>query len=506
MLNLTPCLRAVAKYRIAKLNHMAPGPTQEQELLRLIKRAVRTRFGKEHGFDQITSVSDYQKQVPLRYYEDFWRDYWKPLFPRVSDCTWPGLIPYFPVSSGTTSGATKYIPMTEEMVRSNTKAGLDLLIHHVANNPHSRLMAGKSFWLGSSTELVQESPGVYSGDLSGLAIKRMPWWASMRLFPPKSLSHIKDWEEKIEKMGRASLNDDIRSLSGIPSWLLLFFKRIFEIVPEAEGDISKVYPRLEMLVHGGINFEPYYRQFKEIFRNSSAEFREVYPASEAFLAVGDRGYGDGMRMNLDNGLFFEFVPLEELAGPNPTRHWIANVQKDVNYAVILTTCAGLWSYVLGDTVRFVDLNPPRVLVTGRTSYYLSAFGEHLIAEEIEAGVSKAASAIGKDVRDYSVGAVFPTSASELGSHLYVIEFADEAPRPEALKKFSDELDRLLCERNEDYAAHRNKGFGLNPPQIKPVRTGFFSDWMKSRGKLGGQNKVPRIITKQELFENLLRFE
>jgi hypothetical protein len=210
-------------------------------------------------------------------------------------------------------------------------------------------------------------------------------------------------------------------------------------------------------------------------------------------------------MNLDHGIFFEFVPLEELSSQNPTRHWIQNVQRDVNYAVIMTTCAGLWSYIIGDTVRFVETDTPRVLVTGRTSYYLSAFGEHLIDEEIEDGVSTAAKALQLEVIDYTVGPIFPKSAEELGGHIYIVEFANGIPSDHQLNEFSRLLDKRLCERNEDYESHRSGGFGLNPPSILPVQPGLFAAWMKSRGKLGGQNKVPRVITKTEMLDELIQF-
>jgi len=294
-------------------------------------------------------------------------------------------------------------------------------------------------------------------------------------------------------------------ISGIPAWLLIFFDKLSALKPETAGKLSDIYTNLEMIVHGGVNFSPYVGRFREALAGSSAELREVYPASEGFIAVADRGYGDGLRMNLDHGLFFEFVPLEELDSPTPTRHWIENVVRDTNYAVVLTTCAGLWSYVIGDTVRFVDTETPRILVTGRTSYYLSAFGEHLIGEEIEDGIVTAAQQIGVDIVDYTVGPIFPEQAGELGGHLFIIEFVGEAPAPENLEIFAATLDQRLSQRNEDYAAHRSGGFGLKPPTILAVNTGCFAAWMKGRGKLGGQNKVPRIITNLGMLSELVEF-
>jgi len=269
--------------------------------------------------------------------------------------------------------------------------------------------------------------------------------------------------------------------------------------------LNEIFPNLEMLVHGGVNFEPYLEQFKELISGSKAELREVYPASEGFIATADRGPGQGLRLNIDHDIFFEFVPLEELNSENPTRHWIGNIQAGINYAVVLTTAAGLWSYIIGDTVKFIETSPPRLLVTGRTSYFLSAFGEHLTGEEVEKAVATAALSIKRNVVDYSIGALYPRSPGELGGHMLVIEFGDSSIAADTVSKFQKAFESTLCELNEDYAAHLAGGFGLKQPEIRTTKQGAFAAWMKKRGKLGGQNKVPRIISNMELFLNLLDF-
>lgn len=505
MFDATTLVRLYARWRNQQLQTSSPADVQTRQLLGLVSKAAQTRFGTTYDFSSITSVEEYQRRVPLRTYEHFWEDYWKSDFPRLDNCTWPGTIPFFPVSSGTSSGTTKYIPCSYEMLASNTKAGLDLLVHHVTNRPQSRILGGKIFLLGGSTDLTSPSPGIFLGDLSGITAKRVPWWIKSRYFPPAELSLLKNWEEKIGTLAEASLAEDIRMISGVPAWLMIFFDKLKELSPQAHGRLSEIYRNLEMVVHGGVNFSPYVDRFNDILHGSSAELREVYPASEGFIAVADRGYGDGLRLNLDHGIFFEFVPLEELSNPTPTRHWVGNVERDVNYAVVLTTCAGLWSYVIGDTVRFVDTTTPRVLVSGRTSYYLSAFGEHLIAEEIEDGVTTAARSVQREVTDFTVGPIYPESAGELGGHIFVIEFANDIPDSETIARFAETLDARLCQRNEDYEAHRSGGFGLRAPTILAVRTGCFAAWMKSRGKLGGQNKVPRIITKTDMLSGLIAF-
>ena len=505
MIDATPLLRLYARYRNLQLAGLRAPLTQERQLKALLRRARGTKIGRQYDFASINTVEQYQARVPLRSYDAFWNEFWKEKFPYFENITWPGRIRYIPVSSGTSTGATKWIPCSAEMIRSNTKAGLDLLVHHLNARPHSRVFGGKSFILGGSTDLVERARSIYSGDLSGIAVKTLPWWARLRYFPPAKIALLKDWEQKIDILARRSLAEDIRTLSGVPNWLLILFNKLRELRPDSGALVRNLYPNLEMLVHGGVNFAPYRQQFEEILEGSRAELREVYPASEGFIAIADRAYGDGLRLNLDHGLFYEFIPVAELESKFPTRHWVKNIEPDVNYAVAITSCAGLWSYLIGDTVKFVDTKAPRLLVTGRTSYYISAFGEHLIGEEIEDAVAAAALASGTTVSDFSMGAVYPAAPSELGGHLYVVEFGGGIPSPEALAKFAETLDARLITRNEDYEAHRQKGFGMKAPSLQAVKPGFFAAWMKSRGKLGGQNKVPRIIIKQELLDDLRSF-
>jgi hypothetical protein len=504
MLDATFLLRAFARRRLARLAALDPAATQEAQLLALVRKAAGTRFGRDHGFDRIRSVADFQRAVPLRKYDSFWRDYWQGAFPRLDGVSWPGPTPYFAVTSGTTGDVTKYIPVTREMCRSNRDCALDLMVHHVANRPRTRLMGGPNFMLGGSTDLVARAPGVASGDLSGIAAREIPWWARPRAFPPLDLALIADWEKKVAALAAASARLDIRSIGGTPSWLLILFDRLAAEKAGARR-LADIWPNLELVIHGGVHFGPYRPQFDRWLEGGRAETREAYAASEGFIAAADRGPGEGMRLNLDRGLFFEFVPLEELASANPTRHWVGNAEPGVNYAIVLSTCAGAWGYVIGDTVKLVERHPPRVLVTGRTSYTLSAFGEHLIGEEIEDAVAEAAAAIGAMVTDYSVGAVFPAEPGALGYHLYVVEFAAEAPEAGRIAAFAEAIDRVLARRNEDYAAHRSGGFGMKPPAVAVMAPGGFAAWMKKRGKLGGQNKVPRIVNDQALFGDLVEF-
>jgi hypothetical protein len=500
VIDATPLLRLYAHRRGHRLAALDPAAAQQQQLLGLVRAARGTRFGRDHGFARIAGVADFQRRVPLRRYEDFWRDYWQPAFPRLRDISWPGPIRYFAVTSGTTTGNNKYIPVSHAMVAANRRAVLDMFSFHLAARPHSRVLGGRNFMLGGSTDLVRQAPGISSGDLSGIAANEVPWWARRRYFPPRGLALIPDWDRKIDALAYASLQADIRTISGTPSWVLPFFARLAELRPDRPRGTESWYPNLDLFIHGGVNYAPYRAQFDALLP-PRVDQREVYPASEGFIAVADRGYGEGLRLITDNGLFFEFVPVDEIDAPQPTRHWLGTVETGVNYAVVLSSNAGLFGYVLGDTVRFVERRPPRLLITGRLSYMLSAFGEHLIGEEIDQAILQAAASIGATVPEYAVAPVFPAGPQERGGHRFLVEFA--APMPEAaLAAFAGALDAALAAENADYAAHRQL---MRPPDVVAVPPGGFAHWMRHRGRLGGQNKVPRVIADAALFQDLERF-
>ncbi|MGH6929119.1 MAG: GH3 family domain-containing protein, partial [Dongiaceae bacterium] len=503
MIDATPLLRAYARRRRAQLAADDDVDRQREQLLRLVRRAAETPFGRAHDFGHIRTVTDFQSRVPLRRYEDFWRDWWQPRFPQLANVTWPGAIPFFAVSSGTTSGASKYIPVPAAMVRANRRAARDVLVHHVTHRPRSRILGGKTFMLGGSTDLKREAPGIFSGDLSGIAAGSAPLWARWLTFPPPAVALMRDWDAKVAACIEGLAAVDIRAVTGTPSWLLILFDR--HAAARGTSCVARaLHPDLELIVHGGVNFAPYRRRFEAFLAGSDAELREVYPASEGFIAVADERPTDGLRLIVDNGLFFEFVPIEELDAPSPRRFWLSDIEVGVDYAIIVTSCAGLWAYVLGDTVRFVSRRPPRLVVTGRTSSMLSAFGEHLIVAELEDAVATAARVIASDVSDFAVGAIFPQRSGELGGHLFVVEFAT-TPDATRAAAFADALDRRLADLNDDYRAHRAEGFGMAAPRVQVVPPGFFARWMHARGRLGGQNKVPRVINDPQLFADLLVF-
>ncbi len=500
MFDATPIARVLAHWRLSRMNALDPAKTQADQLAKLLRRARDTRFGRDHGFDRIDSPEAFQRAVPLRAYEAFWEGYWKDAFPSMKGATWPSPAPYLAESSGTSSGKTKFIPVTDEMMASNQRAALTMTALHLDTMPSGRMLAGRNFMLGGSVAMKQHD-GVFSGDLSGIAARGVPLWARPFYYPPRHLAEISDWEEKTAALARESVKQDIRAMGATTSWLLLFFDSLRQFHGKPDGKLKDFYPNLEMVVVGGVALEPYRERLLDYIGGADIDLREVYPASEGFLAISDRGVGEGLRLLLDNGLFYEFVPLEELEAENPTRHWIANVETGVNYAVVLSTCAGLWAYILGDTVRFVDLDPPRLLVTGRVTYYLSAFGEHVIDEELEKAASAAAEAVGASVADFSVAALYPDGERPRGRHLWIMEFMEERG-PEELARAAEAIDGTLSELNLDYKAHRAGGFGMDPPLVEQLPPGGFARWMKSRGKLGGQNKTPRVISDPQLLESL----
>jgi hypothetical protein len=499
MMDATPLLRAYAALRERRLARQSPADTQSRQLLRLVRNAEATRFGTDHHFCEIRTVADFQARVPLRSYEDFRRDYFEAAFPVLVDVTWPGTMPYFAVSSGTASGRTKHIPVSRAMIRSNARAGTDMLAHHVRATPGSRVLAGKSFMLGGSVAMEELAPGVRAGDLSGIARRENPAWSTPFVFPSIEEALEADWERKIDRLARLSLDEPIRCIAGTPSWLLLFFERLAEITGRAR-DVRAFYPNLDLLVYGGMSFAPYRDTFADWFPTGGTDFREVYSASEGFVASADGGIDAGLRLNLDIGLFLEFVPLEEWEADTPRRYWIADAPPG-EYGLVLSTCAGLFAYRIGDTVELLPGCPPRVRVTGRTSYTLSAFGEHLSGREIERAVLAAAADAGRHVHEFAVTALYPEAGRSAGRHLFVVEL-DRAPEDAA--RFARVLDETLGAGNEDYETHRRGDYQLLPPEVVVVPPGAFNDWMRARGRLGGQNKVPRVALADEVRQDLLQ--
>jgi hypothetical protein len=496
-----------ARRRALALDRLDAADEQRRTLLRLVRHARHTRFGQEHDFHRIRTVADYQRRVPLRDYDAFWRGYWQPAFPHLGDVTWPGPIPYVALSSGTTSGTTKYVPVSREMLASNRRAALTTLALFLAAHPGTPLFRGRLFFLGGSTDLQTVDGGrwmvdggkgpspstihrppstVLAGDLSGIAAREVSSFQRPYTFPPLDLALMRDWDQKMQLLAERSAVLPITAVSGVPSWLLVLFERLRQITGRER--LIDVWPALRLVIHGGTKFDPYRALFRQVIGSDDVKLLEVYPASEGYVATEDPRH-DLLRLLPDHGIFFEFVPVSELHAANPARHTVADVVPGVQYAVVLTTCAGLWGYVLGDTVCFERRDPPLLRFTGRTRYFLSAFGEHLISEEVERAVALAAEATDATVADFHVGPVFPESPAAPGRHRYLVEFVQP---PAEVGRFAEALDAALCRLNEDYAAHRAGDLTMLAPEVVPVPRGGFAEWLRARGKVGGQHKVPRM--------------
>jgi hypothetical protein len=494
----SPALRLWATRRRATLAAQDAISVQRRVLAGLVRVAARTAFGRAHDFAAIDTVQDYQRRVPLRDYDAFWTQWWGPGFPHVGGATWPGPIRYFANSSGTTRASTKRLPLSRAMVRGNRLAALDVLAWHFAVRPASRMLGGPGIFLSGSTRLEVLAPGVRAGDLSGIAAVERPAWARGRVLPDGDLAEVTDWQAKMKALAPLALRQPVTSISGTASWMLLFFETA-AAARQLTDRLQTLFPALELLVHGGVGFAPYRDRFAHWMEGSRALTREVYAASEGFIAVADRGDGEGVRLLLDRGIFFEFVRPAELGSSAPERRWISDAVEGEEYALVVTTNSGLWSYVLGDTVRLTTRKPPRILVTGRTSWSLSVAGEHLIGAELDAAVTEAARAIGRQVVEYSAAPVQPDARDARAGHLFAVEL-DAPAEPD---RFGRALDAALKRVNADYAAHRAGEFGLRQPDIRLLAAGSFARWMQQRGKLGAQNKVPRVVDGPESLASLL---
>jgi hypothetical protein len=382
------------------------------------------------------------------------------------------------------------------MVASNRETAWTMLAYHAAAHPDSRFFLGRMFFLGGSAALQRVAPGVEEGDLSGIAARELSPVLRPFTFPPLDLALESDWDRKLTRLAELSLNQPITLVGGVPSWLLMLFERLLEAT--GKSTLIEVWPELQAVVHGGVKFDPYRESFRTIIGSERVRMLEAYACSEGFVAFGDPGTGF-LRLAYDSGIFYEFVPADELDSPWPTRHWLGDVECGVNYAIVVSTCAGMWAHIIGDTIRLESRNPPLLTFTGRTRQTLSAFGEHLIGEELEAAIARAAAESGAAVRDWHVGPIFEGTP---GHHQYVVEFLNEPADP---ARFRDRLDAELARRNADYQAHRTPGVGLPRPAVLVAKPGAFEGWMRRRGKLGGQNKVPRVDNTGALTHDLIQF-
>jgi hypothetical protein len=477
-----------------------PLAAQERTLARLVRTARTTAWGQAHDYTAIRTIADYQRRVPLGRYLDF-RPLWERAIQGEDDVTWPGRPAYYAKTSGTTAG-DKLIPVTEAALRSHRRGGLDTLLLALRRAGDARRLDGPMLFLGGSTHLEPAGPGAWVGDLSGIAVRHLPFWLRGRYLPGPELAAIPDWEPRLRATARRAAGADLRLISGMPSWMLVLFERVRAVAAEggrAPASIGEVWPRLEVFVHGGVRMDPY-RRVLEAAVGRPLHYLEVYPASEGFVAIQVEAGDPALTLMLDYDIFYEFVPLARLGDPAPRRLTVAEVRLDEAYAVVLTTAAGLWSYVLGDTVRFVGLDPPRLIITGRTRHFVNAFGENVIVEEVERAAAAAALATGAELVEFTVAPAYPGLASARGCHQWVVEFR----RPPAdAGAFARALDQTLQRLNTDYRTKRNGSVGMAAPIVVPVTPGTFHRWLAARGQLGDQHKVPRVSNRRDLLDEIV---
>lgn len=475
-----------------------PVEVQRDVLFSLIDRARETQFGKQHQFSSIKNFQDFKKAVPLTDYENF-----KPvidqLFKNEQMLTWNTEIKWFAKSSGTTSGKSKFIPVSRESLEdSHYKGGKDLLSLYYHQLPDRKLYKGKHLVLGGSAEINYLSDDSYFGDLSAIILKNMPWWAEIRRTPSKEIALMSAWEEKIEKLAHSTKHEDIYILAGVPSWTLVLCNRILEIT--GKKNMREVWPNLELFMHGGVNFEPYREQFKKIIPFKDMHYVETYNASEGFFGIQDQLDQTDLLLMLDYGIYFEFIPMDSFDGiHSKTVCSIDEVEAGVNYALVISTNAGLWRYLLGDTIRFTSTLPYRFKITGRTKSFINAVGEELVVENAEQAIAATCNKTQAAIRDYTVAPVYMTD-NQSARHEWLIEFSKP---PEDLVAFIHILDGELKSVNSDYEAKRTGNLSLNLPTITVAKEGLFDAWLKSENKLGGQHKIPRLSNHRELIEKLL---
>lgn len=498
-------LNAVLSWFIKKREHQIdlfrkyPIEVQHEVLHSLINKARDTHWGKQHNFAAIKSYADFKSAMPIQDYENI-----KPYVDRMvqgeQNLLWPTDIKWFAKSSGTTSDKSKFIPVSKEALEDcHYKGGKDLLSIYYNHNENANLYDGKSLVVGGSSQVNNLSEDSYFGDLSAIIVKNLPFWVEYRRTPDISVALMGVWEEKIEKMAQLTARENVTNIAGVPSWTLVLMKKIQEIT--GVKDLSELWPNLQLIMHGGVSFEPYREQFKRLLPSQDISYLESYNASEGFFGIQDRiGFSD-MLLMLDYGIFFEFLPMDEIGTEDPEPICLEDVEIGKNYALIISTNAGLWRYMIGDTVSFTETYPFRFKITGRTKSFINVFGEELIVNNSDQAIAIACEKTGAMITDYTAGPIFMTESRQ-GAHEWLIEFDRE---PSDFERFKVELDTALKSINSDYEAKRVGNLNLDFPVIHKVPRGSFYNWLKSKGKLGGQNKVPRLNNNRTHLDEILEF-
>lgn len=476
-----------------------PVDAQREVLQDLVTSAQYTEFGRKYKFSELFTVKAFKEAVPVHEYDDL-----KPYIERIMRgeqyILWNSPVNWFAKSSGTSSDKSKFIPLSEESLQDcHYKGAKDVLTMYYQFNPESALLTGKGLVLGGSHNINPMNSEAQYGDLSAVLLQNSPFWAHWLRTPDLSIALMDEWESKIEKLAESTIKENVTSISGVPTWTLVLFRRILEIT--GKSNIADVWPALELYMHGGVSFTPYREQFAKLI-GKDINYLEMYNASEGFFAAQERPGDDGMLLFTDHGIFMEFMPVSEYGKKHPLTLSLNDVEVGKNYALVISTNGGLWRYILGDTIQFVSAKPYRVRVSGRLKHYINAFGEEVIVDNTDKAIAEACRATGAVVNDYTAAPVYFSEGSN-GAHEWLIEFEKN---PENLEAFVRELDKALQSINSDYEAKRHKSIALRMPVVHALEKGTFANWLRHRGKLGGQHKVPRLSNERKYLEEILALQ
>lgn len=492
----------VMKKRLHQIDLFRKYPLEVQQELfeRMIHAATKTAFGKLHGFDSISSYDDFRTNVPLQDYDTI-----KPWIDRLmqgeQNLLWPQETKWFAKSSGTTSDRSKFIPVTKESLEDcHYKGGKDLLALYYENYPNRKLYNGKHLIIGGSAQVLPLAHDAYQGDLSAIILKNLPWWAEIRRTPSREIALMSEWESKIERMALSTIHEDVYIIAGVPSWTMVLAHKILEIT--GKKHLREVWPNLELFMHGGVSFEPYREAFRQLIPFDDMHYVETYNASEGFFGIQDVDGSNELLLMLDYGIYYEFIPMQEFNGTqSSTVLNLQEVETGTDYALVISTNGGLWRYIPGDTIRFTSLRPFRFRITGRTRSFINAFGEEVIVDNTDKAITEACARTNALLREYTVAPVFMEGA-EKGAHEWIIEFVRQ---PNDTDRFQWILDETLRSINSDYDAKRNHNMALQAPKLHIVPEGTFDEWLRTRDKLGGQHKVPRLSNDRSIVEQLLLY-
>lgn len=495
---LSPAISRLARLRRWRIDQWIAMPIESQFAVwqYLLAEGQYTAYGRQYGFDTLQSVKDFQQTVPIITYEDL-QPYINQMMAGEENVLWNTPVEWFAKSSGTTAAKSKFIPISYESLEENHyKASKDVLAFFYLNRPESDLLTGKGLVVGGSHQVNRVTENIQYGDLSAVVMQNMPFWSQWLRTPGLEIALMDEWEAKIEKMADATIKENVTSIAGVPTWTLVLLRRILE--KTGKQTIKEVWPQLELYMHGGVSFVPYREQFNTIMGGEVA-YLEMYNASEGFFAAQNDLDDEGMALFTNHGIFYEFMPLEELGKPKPKTLLLEEVEINKNYALIISTTGGLWRYLVGDTIKFTHLNPYKIKVTGRTRHYINAFGEEVIVGNTDAAIAHACEKTGAVISDYTVAPLYFASGSN-GAHQWFIEFQKD---PGNLAEFAFELDSALQNINSDYEAKRYRNIALRQPLVQVLPPGTFNRWLMAKSKLGGQHKIPRLCNNREVAEEIL---